>query len=226
MADIGSISFMGLKNYLPAIYQEDTFINQFLLAFEKVILGRADHPEICALGLEEIIDRIHTYFQPGPGCTAEERTPTDFLSWLAKWFTLGLRDDWTDEEKRRLLSRIVPLYRQRGTKAGLSDLLSTYTGMQVEISDQIQPIQIGVSSTIGIDTMIGGAPPHYFLVRMYLGDVEPTLLSRRQAIAKAIIEQEKPAHTYYDLEILVPTMQIGVHSKVGVDTVLGKPISK
>ena len=41
----------------------------------------------------------------------------------------------------------------------------------------------------------------------------------------AIIDQEKPAHTFYAFRFRdVPTMQIGVHSTVGVDTVLGSVI--
>ena len=51
--------------YLPAIFQQDAdeqgvnFIGRFLLAFEMILsgLGDPDHP-----GLEEIIDRLHTYF--------------------------------------------------------------------------------------------------------------------------------------------------------------------
>ena len=62
--------------------------------------------------------------------------------------------------------------------------------------------------------------PHYFQVEMSLGlslrdpDFEARK-ERRQRIAIAIIDQEKPAHTYYALRFRdVPTMQIGVHSTV------------
>jgi hypothetical protein len=36
-----------------------------------------------------------------------------------------------------------------------------------------------------------------------------------------IIDREKPAHTYYRLEVVMPFMQIGVHSTLGKDTVVG-----
>ena len=208
-----------LMQYLPAMYQEDSFLSQFLLAFEKVLLGRRDNPDICPLGLEEIIGTIHTYFNPGPDNPPEERTPAEFLSWLASWIALTLREDWDENEKRRFLSRIVPLYQKRGTKEGLQDLLHTYTGLKVEIFEFLEPIQIGTCSTVGVDTMIGGGPPHYFMVTLYLAPTD--LVERKQLIAEAIIELEKPAHTVYDLIVIVPTMQIGVHSTVGVDTFLG-----
>jgi hypothetical protein len=46
-------------------------------------------------------------------------------------------------------------------------------------------------------------------------------LGRKRAALRAIIDMEKPAHTYYDLLIANPTMQIGVTSAVGKNTVLG-----
>jgi ribosomal protein S21 len=47
------------------------------------------------------------------------------------------------------------------------------------------------------------------------------LRDRKKQIAHAIIDQEKPAHTYYDLEVdIAKKMQIEVHSTIGVDTVL------
>lgn len=36
-----------------------------------------------------------------------------------------------------------------------------------------------------------------------------------------IIDREKPAHTYYDITIEVPTLQVAEHSTVGRDTLLG-----
>lgn len=72
--------------------------------------------------------------------------------------------------------------------------------------------------------MIGEGPPHYFLVKMLMvsGTTGADLdIDQRRRIARAIIDQEAPAHTYYDLIIQSWTIQIGVHSTVGVDTLLG-----
>jgi phage tail-like protein len=217
--------------YLPAIFQEGadeqgvTYLGRFLLAFEKILSGLGDPQQP---GLEEIIGRIHTYFDPDPVLPGQspvetERAPAEFLPWLASWVALSLREDWGEEEKRRFISRIVPLYQQRGTKAGLAEMLRTYTGMGVDIQDFSQPFQVGVTSTVGVDTLIGGGPPHYFSVKMVLTELGDLGFVRREQIARAIIDQEKPAHTFYDLRIEFPTMQIGVTSTVGVDTLLGTP---
>lgn len=227
--------------YLPAIFQEDadqdgvTFIGRFLLAFEQVLTGLGD---VAAPGLEEILAGIvdpitgtlrlagvHRYFDPGPDQPDRTRAPVEFLPWLASWVALTLREDWEEEEKRRFISQIVPLYRQRGTKAGLMELLRTYTGMGVEVHEFHEPLQVGAISTVGVDTMVGGGPPHFFQVKMVFTELDPNFELRKQ-IARAIIDQEKPAHTYYDLQVVIPTMQIGEHSTVGVDTLLGTPSSQ
>lgn len=213
--------------YLPAIFQQDAdergvnFIGRFLLAFEMILSGLGD-PE--QPGLEETIDRLHTYFDPGGDKSPDDpsRAPAEFLPWLGNWVALGLRQDWAEEETRRLISRIVPVYRQRGTRAGLMEALRAYLGTEgVEIHEFHQSLQVGVTSTLDADAMIDGGPPHYFLVKLLLDTPDPYALSRKTLIARAIIDQEKPAHTYYDLQVEVPTMQIEVYSTVGVDTLLG-----
>jgi len=45
-------------------------------------------------------------------------------------------------------------------------------------------------------------------------------VARQSDIVRALIDLEKPAHTDYELELRYPTMQLGVHSTVGLDTLL------
>lgn len=187
------------KQYLPAILQEDIFVGQFLLAFEKILSGLAgtsgqekikiitsgtDDPP----GLEEIIDNIDLYFNP-------QQTPNEFLPWLAGWVALSLRDDWKPEVKRAFIKEIVGLYRLRGTKAGLVKILEIYLEnagftKKVEVYDQFVNF------------------PHYFQVQLTLNEPDLEKYWRQAKIAQAIIDREKPAQTFYSLKILVPTMRI------------------
>lgn len=187
--------------YLPGILQAEPFLGRFLLAFERILTGLPNDPDHSdplpqQPGLEEYIDRIHTYFDPHPAQSGEtpeslqaKRTPDEFLPWLASWVALNLRDDWEPEVKRRFISQMVSLYRLRGTKAGLKRLLELYTNEEVEIHE--------------FDHL-----PHYFQVQMTLSASNPDLLRKKEEIARAILNQEKPAHTFYSLQILVPSMQI------------------
>lgn len=167
-------------NHLPAIFHEDPFIGRFLLAFETMLSGQADPNHV---GLEEMISRLATYFDPAS-------TPEEFLPWLAGWVALSLRADWDAATKRSFIQEIVSLYRLRGTKAGLARMLAIYTGNPVEINDDFAQL------------------PHFFQVKLTLGDADVDRLRKQQEIARAIIDQEKPAHTFYALKVAVPTLRL------------------
>lgn len=215
-----------MLDYLPAIFQEGregkkpNFLGRFLLAFEKLLLGLGDvdHP-----GLEEVIARLYRYFEPGVGFSEDkqlERAPADFLPWLAGWLALTLREDWDEERQRSLIARASELYRLRGTRAGVVEFLKIYTALGVEIDEFNVPFQIGYHSTIGVDTKLNGGFPFFFHVTVMLPDVDPQESKAKYEVAKAIVELQKPAHTYFTLTVQSPSFQIGVHSTVGEDTLL------
>ncbi len=208
---------------LPAIYRQPAagahpdFLGRLLLAFEHVLTGVGDPQQP---GLEERLDGIagandnvllagaHRYFIPGPGEPEEERAPAEFLEWLSGWVALTLREDWREVESRRILAEIVPSYRRRGTPDGLKQILATFAGVQ--------------PSTITIVEEGVNWPPHYFKVRVKVPDGIQNL-ARWRAVLEPIIDMEKPAHTYYDLDLIASTtLQINVTSTVGVDTLLGE----
>lgn len=173
-----------------------TAMGQLLLAFEKV-LGKSwqdilDSGKIITsdnlLGFEEILDPIHLYFEP-------KKTPDAFLSWLAGWVALSVRDDWSVTFKQEMISRAVDLYRKRGTKVGLIEILKIYLknagfGEKVEVFDQFTNF------------------PNYFQVQLTLKQPDPEEYWQLARIARSIIDREKPAQTFYILRIRVPTMRI------------------
>jgi P2-related tail formation protein len=194
----------GLLQYLPAVYQEDPFLGRFLLAFEKILLGRPDSPaadppdpDLNPLGLEQIIDGLARLYDP-------QTTPDEFLPWLSKWTALSLRADMTPRQQRDFLAQIIRLYQYRGTQANLVELLGLF-----------------LSATPSIK-VLDTDPPYFFRVTITLPQRQSeSFVRRQQEIANALIELEKPAHTDYTLTVNTPTLQINEHSTVGVDTMLG-----
>ncbi len=205
----------GLLQYLPAIYHEDLFIGQFLCAFEKVLLGRDPEAKVDFQfpGLEETIGGLAHIFDP-------RETPDNFLEWLAGWTAFSLRADLDIASQREFLANVIQLYRRRGTKANLQQLLRIFTvGLPTVTEATASEFQIGAHSTIGVDTSIGGAPAHFFTVTISLSRGQDP--KRQIAIAQDLIEREKPAHTYYELNVTFPSIQLGKFSTIGVDTLLG-----
>jgi len=184
-----TVSMESLLDYLPAIYRRNdvdgtNFIRDFLWIFQDIFHS-----------IESKIDRMSTYFDVF-------ESPEEFLPWLASWVAFALDGEWEEAERRLFLKKAVELYRIRGTVRGLTMMLKMYTGVEAEIIENAWPLegfQIGVASTIGIDSAI--LPPidraHCFIVEVPL-DVE--VLEDDEIIKiHQIINQERPAHTTYYL---------------------------
>lgn len=225
-------------DHLPAVFREEGgepgFLGRFLLAFEHVLTGVGDPAEP---GLDELLDAVLLdgasetggEASRGPRYFDPERTPAAFLEWLAGWVGLTLRADLDAgegadgdrEQARRLIADAVPLYRLRGTRRGLEELIRRLAGgLAPTITELSAAMQVGVASRIGVDTRVGGGPPHFFHVLLRLPHPDPAARRRAEALVRSVLDVEKPAHTRYQLEVITPALQIGIHSQIGVDTLL------
>ena len=206
------------RDFLPSIYQkEDDQSGGFLR--EMLWIFRHQWEPV-----EEILKRLPSYFDPW-------EAPRTFLPWLGSLLALTLDEEWPEEKKRRLISMVVALYQLRGTLRGLKLYLEIFTDTSPEIFENEWPFngfQVGVSSTIGVDSIIIGYidPAHAFTVKLPL-PVEDT---RPEMIRKIhrIVATERPAHTNYymiftekELED-VEFMQVGMQSMIGVDSWIGE----
>lgn len=209
--------------YLPGIYQQDAekgaFIGKYLKIFEKLLSGIDDEVAIDGKpveGIEQVINRIYEFFDP-------DSTPAEFLKWLAGWIALTLRDNWDENSKRRLLKKIVPLYKKRGTKSGLSEYLKIFVaGPDISIDEFLQGIKIGTTGHVGIDTFVGGLLPYFFIVTISFSVIKSIgFTSDTIKATKSILDLEKPAHTYYALRFQFPGIIIGERSTISIDTIIG-----
>lgn len=226
MTSVDTTKASKLLDYLPAIYHEHPFLKDYLSAFEKLLLGRNDAVKIPVVkeeatprSLEETIDAIPALFDP-------RVTPKDFLPWLASWTALTLRADLGEGEQRGFVANIIQRYRRRGTKQNLIELLQIFTQTEPEIDEDAIPSDDFIKR---YDPQFkkGERPLHFFRVSVLLTDPKVETLQRKREIAHAIIELEKPAHTFYELETKFSSMRIGDFStkgryraNLGVDTLI------
>ena len=100
--------------YLPAIYQEDpnsrVFLERFLSVFEAVLAN-----------FESRIDDVPQLFDA-------KETRSDFLPWLSTWLGAVKDENWPEDKWRIFLSRAVELYKKRGTKAELEEIIEIFSG--------------------------------------------------------------------------------------------------
>lgn len=212
--------------HLPALLQEGDFLRQFLLAFEHILSQRqipqaaiADSSQAYLANqpaIGEMLDAIYTYFDPAtapaeyesPDNSTEEidrsaeRSLTigsvqpDFLPWLASWVALTLSDDWAVPEKSKFIREIIPLYRFRGTKVGMESMLRIYINPDQKLNDVSSTLN---SSHVRIEEF--SDIPYYFQVEVNLSSDDLRNVRIAERIAQAIIDQEKPAYTYYALRV-------------------------
>jgi len=202
---------------LPAVLQEGPFLGRFLLAFEAILHGLpsgVDSGDV-PVSLSQTLDRMHVNFDPlGENNSDNTRAPAEFLPWLAQWMATSLWDAWSEETKRNFLANCISLYRRRGTRSGLEDLLRVCVTPSVNVIEKDAP-----------------APPNYFLVELTIAEKDPVLLTRYARMVRAVVDREKPVHTYYGLQIRYPAMQIvnnpgpdpekKIGIRVGKTTILG-----
>lgn len=210
-------SVKAYQDYLPRVYQDPKkpFVGQFLKVFEALLSGGPEPIEgWSGKGLEQVIDTLGDYFVP-------EKTPTEFLDWLAGWVGLVLRGEWSEEARRELIQEIVSIYPLRGTKHGVERLVKIYAEASVTITDSAEPLEVG-KSRVGVDTVIGGLPPHFFTVSIAFSEPDAQKLSEKARAVRALLDLEKPAHTYYALTFRGPTFQVGIENRarLGKDTLI------
>lgn len=146
--------------------------------------------------IEWKVEQIPKIFDPW---MAEDK----FLKYIASWLALELPDQWGEATRRALIDNITSIYNKRGTLDGLKLILSIYLGAAVK---QIEEI---------------GDQPHVFKVVVYFPHYDPAVLAQRIRAIRNLIDVEKPAHTDYQWDIEMPTLQIEKHSTIGKDTILG-----
>jgi phage tail-like protein len=207
---------------LPGIFrskdrESQGFLEKYLTVFEEILTGLDETLEVDGVPVTSIYQKIDVL----PSNFYPESAPPEFLDWLSSWVGLVLREDWEEDKKRKVIARIIPLYRMRGTKKGLEEYLNIYTRGGVTINDEVGLFQVGINTRVGTGTAIDLTS--YFIVEVRLSASEQTMdaISRKKYLIETIVEREKPVHTRYKLSWKnVQSLQVGIHSKVEVDTLL------
>jgi phage tail-like protein len=178
--------------HMPSIYRDDEVMNRLLMFFESFW-----EP------IESQVEGLPNYFDP-------LLTPPDFLPWLAAWMDITLNQRWPEESQRKLILNAYKLYRKRGTRQGLAEILEIFTGGEPSINEHLaNNFILGQNSMLGRGIALGKHNlQNTFTVNLHLPPAEGVSEeeikekeAQRTRHIKTIIENEKPAFTGYTLEI-------------------------
>ena len=151
-----------------------------------------------------------------------------FLSYLADWTGIALRPERPVAWNRQFLGQALALNLLRGTSAGLDALLRAWlsgdllqasppplilTDLTRTVNGADTAFQLGVTATLGVETVLGEGPPFWFVVDLVADPAvrvlrNPVGLDVLQRAARSLLAAEKPAHSYYQLRIRATTMQL------------------
>lgn len=188
------------------------FVERFLAMFERVLTDAEAH-------VEDLPRRV-----------SADTAPSGWLEWIASWLALSFDPSWPEDRRRALLREAMSLYKRRGTVHGLTRYVEIYTGRAPVLVEGFATRQARRPAVLGCDEPLGctilDATPartdgqaHRFTLYVHLDD--PSRQALVEPVVRRIVDTEKPAHTDYDLQMVLPDARVGCQSTVGIDLVLG-----
>lgn len=162
--------------YLPAIYQDDSFLGRFLAVFAEVISP-----------VRVMVDTLPERFDP-------RLAPPSMLERLASWVGAQRLARLTEPEWRRLVAHSLLLHRCRGTKQGLRLALELATGRAPLINDYADGMVLGPDAALGVNTGLDEGKALYFQVVFDCAEAEVD-----RSVVDNIIGSYKPAHVRYSV---------------------------
>jgi phage tail-like protein len=220
--------------YLPAVYQEDPISSEFLERFLSIF-------ETAFYGLETEISSVFKYFDPD---TTPESFLTWLASWLNLGLEEDWPEDKKREFIRKA-SELYKLKGTPIGLQKLIKIYTGKTPLIIEYSKIGKPVVLGGHFRLGVNSLIIQAPVRGFrlgddsiLGRVALRDTvqlpEDTFLqiAHRFTIIldltaeefsvyekglMRILDEEKPAHTIYNLRVM-KEMRVGIGTYVGIGT--------
>lgn len=173
----GLPSAVPLAQQLPAVLQEDAFLQQLLMAFDDALA-----PVFTTL------DGLSSYIDP-------RLAPEDFLTWLADWVGVRLDETWPAAQRQAVVANAAAIHSRRGTVPGVAEAVRLAVGgvLDVHIEDSG-----GATWSATPGGRIPGSPAAHLHVRVYASAVEDVNVRRLEGIINAV----KPAHVPHTLEVV------------------------
>lgn len=189
-----------LQQYLPEFYQDDPAGKDFLQRYLTIF-------ELTLQKLENEIDDT-------PELVDAKVTPSEFLPWLSTWVGTVKDENWPEDKWREFLSQAALLYRYRGTKKELEEIIKIYTGKYPVAVVERALLKTGSPEFQAmLDALFGDK--YSFCVLLWPRQLKTEV---DQKVIKRVIDSEKPAHTVGGFVVLENKIHLDWHSYLGVNS--------
>ena len=184
---------------LPQIYRRSDRQNHFLERYLGIF--------------QTFYEELDTEIADISNCFDPECAESDFLEMLSGWLNIRDTSIWSEEQLRILLLNAVRLYRMRGTKEGLSELLEMYLGEKPFIIEGFAVRQNTENKNEMVLSAMYGSSPYTVTVLVKPGhDLE---------IIRRLATEMLPASVELKLAELDPFISLDNYAYLGVNSSLG-----
>lgn len=192
--------------YLPEVYQADPAGRSFTERFLGIFQSLYDD-------LDQDIRQVARYFDP-------DVVGGEYLEWLAGWLDVEDGYLWPEEKLRTLVRRGMELYRIRGSRRYVAEMVKLYTGREpwvVEYS-QVEPFFTDVGRSALLRELYGEGP--YMVTMILEGDALESNDAYKALLR--IIDNAKPAWVEVNLVVLTPYLFLDKYSYLGINSTLDR----
>lgn len=192
--------------YLPEVYQTDPAGSSFTQRFLGIFQSLYDD-------LDEDIRQAARRFDP-------EVAGGEYLEWLASWLDVEDGYLWPEEKLRTLVRRGMELYRIRGTRRYVAEMVELYTGREpwvVEYS-QVEPFLTDTGRAALLGELYGANP---YMVTVILPGSALESSDAYKALLR-IIDNARPAWVEVNLVVLTPYLFLDKYSYLGINSTLDR----
>lgn len=177
---------------------------------------------VCTSGIPDLFNILVT---PPSQFKYSGSTPFEHLRFLASMIGLPLRENKPVDWNREFFMSAIPLYRDRSTLKGMESLLKEWlkgellltrpmlTDLTSNYNECNAVFRLGETATVGVDTVLNEGPPHFFAADLVTDPNTPEMrnidnITAFYRAARFLLDNEKPAHTFYELRVNAHTMQL------------------
>jgi len=192
--------------YLPEVYQADPAGKDFTERFLGIFQSLWDD-------LDEEIRGVARCFDP-------DAVGREYLEWLAGWLDVEDVYLWTEEQLRTLVRRGMELYRIRGTRQYVCEIVKLYTGQEPWVVEHsgIEPFFADAGQAAVLKELYGESP---YMVTLVLDSSALESSDAHRALLH-VIDSAKPAWIEVNLVVLKPYIFLDKYSYLGINSALNR----
>lgn len=172
--------------------------------------------------LQEVTDLLLAGTDRFPAILDLDYAPESFLDLMLQDMGSPFPFDLSEMDKRRLLSVLVAMYKQKGTAVGIRNAIRFFLGIEITAIDTFHGTTLVLGeSELGVDWELG--PSDRFALYAFDITVDRTLTESQRSMIRHIVEWMKPAHTHF-VDLIEPGApafidhwEIGM-SELGINT--------